>query len=120
MICDNDVTGERRSGFAPAILKGARADRPGSLFMPGVGSGDPHAKSCHRWQTPIAPWARRRTGPSRSSGAHPKNGMAVETDAGIEIASGFNVPGSGKRLQTSFARTPPAQPPLMRRGGPAM
>ena len=36
----------------------------------------------------------------------PKDGMAVEDDAVIEIASGFNVPGSGKRLQTIFARTP--------------
>jgi alkaline phosphatase D len=36
----------------------------------------------------------------------PKDSMTVADDAVLEIASGFNAPGSGKRLQTSFARTP--------------
>ena len=32
----------------------------------------------------------------------------METDAVIKIESGFNTPGSGKRLQTTFARIPMA------------
>ncbi len=36
----------------------------------------------------------------------PMENSTVETDAVIEIKSGFNQPGSGKRLETAFARIP--------------
>src|SRR5215470_10029050 len=40
--------------FAPAILRSARADAPGTLFTLGVGSGDPRANSVVLW-TRLAP-----------------------------------------------------------------
>lgn len=61
----------------------------------------------NRWQTTYrAVGTLADTQSSNPLALTPKEGMSIENDAVIEIAAGFNRPGSGQRLQVTSARIP--------------